>query len=148
MGASDWSYWADYTDDLDEMFEDLRQEVFLMGDYEPPWDADDDYSPASIDKLVDACDEEGTHSILDIEEISSEPLPHDAEWEDEFLKLVPLREGQLRRIFDTTKPTREEIKEKEPELQDLDPTGWSGRWIIAYHAGQPSEYYIFGSSGE
>lgn len=148
MGASGWNYWTAYTDDLEEMLEQLQDEVFAAGDYVDPWDAPDDYHPASIEKLVDNCGEEGTHSILDIDNISTEPVPHDADWEDEFLTLFPLTRGALRRIFDTTRPTREEVEANEHKLAEIEIQGWSGRWILTYEGDEPSEYYIFGTSGD
>ncbi len=148
MGASGWSYWTGYTEDIEEFFEELRHEVFAAGDYAEPWDAPDDYHPASIEKLVENCGESGTHSILDIEEIRSKPVPHDAEWDDEFLKLFPLSPHQLREQFDTIRPTREEIEDKEAELSNMEIGNWSGRWIVAYENKEPVEVYIFGHSGD
>ena len=148
MGASNWTYWTEYTEDIHDALDQLQQEVFEEGDYVSPWDAPDDYSPASMEKLLENCGDSGTHSILDIEGASREPVQHEDTWEDQFLTIFPLTRGQLRRIFETTRPTREEIEENEHELAKIELGDWSGRWIIAYEDDKPAYYYIFGASGD
>ncbi len=149
MGASGWSYWTEYREDISEALEALREEAFQTGDYAPPWDAPDDYRPASLAELLDNCGESGTHSILDIDGVSTEPLEHGSTWKDAYGKLFPLTRGERRRQFDTTRPTRQQIEEKEFELMKLDIHRWSGRWVIAHDDdGNPLEYFIFGLSGD
>lgn len=94
--------------------------------------------PTSPDTLLEWNDTEGTHSIIDIREISSVP---------DFGVAAPLSSEELVELFSTEQPTRSMIEQKSNQLQT-----WRGRWagtyVIAYKDGSPSEIFFTGFSGD
>lgn len=98
--------------------------------------------PATIDEKIEALllleQESGTHSILDILDISSKP---------ELFCITPLSNQELQTIFGKEKPTREMVIANEDTLMD-----WRGRWegiyVIVYQNNQPHEIYFTGFSGD
>jgi hypothetical protein len=103
---------------------------------------------AAMEALLEKAGENGTKSILDIENISSQPR---------ICSACVLSVNELQEIFQTNKPTREVIESillNESEIEDWNPwqTFWEnigrgeGRYIIAYKNGQPSELFFAGYS--
>ena len=99
--------------------------------------------PRTIDELLEQCEESGTHSILDIDHISSVP---------EFGALTPLSEQQLIELFGTARPTRSDVEKwqgripslAEPRLYER----WEGIYFTLFKEGAPDEFYIEGASGD
>ncbi len=72
MGASHWWYDIVYDTDTETTVTRLRDRVFANHDY--MWDGDSDQArPETIDELLEAQEDEGTHSILDIRRIDDQP---------------------------------------------------------------------------
>jgi len=92
----------------------------------------------AIDKLVKQCAENGTHSILDIKTISSQP---------EFRTIAPLSPKELLAMFGTEYPTRSMIEKNFTQLTKLRER-WSGTYVIVYDNNQPTEIYFTGYSGD
>ena len=92
----------------------------------------------AIDKLLKQCAENGTHSILDIKTISSQP---------EFGTVAPLSSKELRAIFGTEYPTRSMIEKNANQVRALRER-WMGTYIIVYDNNQPTEIYFAGYSGD
>lgn len=100
--------------------------------------------PTSIETLMEWNGEEGTHSILDIDEIA--PTPRIG-------AVAPLSNEELDRFFGTDKPTREMIKSKEQDLstflqQGLGRYRGEATYIIVYKDNEPNEIYFTGYSGD
>jgi hypothetical protein len=167
MGASGWTYFVPYQADIPKALQQLREEVFHRGAYFKPAQfygslLDDQQvlqelspevrefliadvkkrrsqsEPSSIEELIEMNGESGTHSILDIEEVSSAPA---------FGVVAPLTNRQSAEIFGTDKPTRSMVKEKLLEIQSLRST-WQGTYIVLYKDGIPDEILFIGSSGD
>lgn len=94
--------------------------------------------PQTIEELFELNQESGTHSIIDITEISNTTQ------EDES---GTLSTENLMQIFGTEKPTRELVEEKANDLLDF-----RGRWlctyIVVYKDNKPDEYFFTGFSGD
>jgi hypothetical protein len=100
-------------------------------------------APKTIKQLLKQCGEEGTHSILDIERVSSTP---------EFGAVTPLSREQLLDIFDTVQPTQVMAEKWSARIDPLDAEPLYGRWegiyIIVYKDSKPYEIYFEGCSGD
>src|SRR5437867_3547075 len=106
MGASPYYYLVDYKPDIDEVLQELRMREFQAGRYNPviPFPSfpvfADSFAPGaqndSIEEALEASEEDGTRSILDIMRVADEP---------DFCCAAPLSDQELRSLFGTTKPT-------------------------------------------
>ena len=160
MGASGWSYFVPYQDDIEKAFNELRWDVFRRGDYyvpeavpspdifiPPEFIPDEetrrllsmDTLPARTpDQLLEQCRYTGTHSIIDIAEIITD-------YEED--SSGPVLKSDLVDLFGTDKPDRAMVQEKEPDLQT-----YRGRWfcsyVIVYKDGKPDEIFFTGFSGD
>ena len=100
--------------------------------------------PTSIETLLKWNGEDGTHSIIDINEVASA---------SSFGAVAPLSNEELKRFFGTEKPTREMIENKERELavflqRELGRDRWEGTYIVVYKENEPVEIYFTGYSGD
>jgi hypothetical protein len=80
----------------------------------------------------------GTHSILDIHRVASRPGRGSAS---------PLTRKQLKKLFGTARPTREQVEARLYDLMNLRPP-WRACYVVAYRGDKPREICFAGSSGE
>ena len=162
MGASGWSYFVPYQPDINKALQELRQKVFQEGDYFKPaeWakqlyerqiigeeelnDTLEELAlipePRTIEELIEQRAEEGSHSIIDINRVSSVP---------EICTIAPLPQEEYIRLFSTDKPTRKMIEEKEEEMySNLNMPSWSGFYMTIYANNLPVEIFFIGFSGD
>jgi hypothetical protein len=96
--------------------------------------------PRTIDELLDQTGEDGTHSILDIERVSSVRA---------FRAIVPLAPEGLVAIFGTHRPTHEMVAQAAQAGRLYQFYGrWEGVYLIVYQESEPNEIYIEGASGD
>ena len=97
--------------------------------------------PKTIEQALKHQAESGTHSILDISEISAEP---------KFGAVTPLPCAKLIEFFGTEPPTRAQIEDADSfdKLEEYVSERWQGIYIIAYRDGVPSEINFAGCSGD
>jgi hypothetical protein len=112
-----------------ELFKATLQK--LRSEPQPP-------KPNSIAELLEMNGESGTHSIIDINGISSTP---------DFGMAAPLSQQQLRKFFGTEKPTRSIVEQHADEIQSLR-RRWEATYIIIYRDGSPGEIFFTGFSGD
>jgi len=168
MGASGWQYFVPWEKDVGRALATLRNEVFRQGKYWSPTKR----KPATIEKLLEKCAESGTHSILDVNRITTEPHPPSlntffqsfvaeghtptAEEVAAYLtevgrasgSVTALPEDLVRQACGTTKPTRAQLEEALPGWIGVSPRG-TGLWTTAYDRdGKPTELLFFGFSGD
>jgi len=94
--------------------------------------------PRTIDELLERAAECGTHSILDIARTAERRG---------YGVAAPLTDRELRRVFRTPEPTREQVEERWDEIAEkLD--RWQACYFVAYQDGQPREYAFVGCSGD
>ena len=97
----------------------------------------------SIKDLIKQCGEEGTHSILDIEKVATEPG----------LRIItPMPKKKLIELFGTEQPTHDVVEKwstriDPPHTKPLYER-WGGIYIIIYKNSQPIEIYFEGASGD
>ena len=184
MGATGWSYFVPYQQDINEALQELKRAVFEQGQYEQPFNFEQnelesklDYlasvyeslpdeirehtdhflelaraaakqqrprqTPADIEQLLELCGTEGTHSVLDIEEVSSTPASG---------AIAPLSHQKLLDLFGTERPTRDMVEEWSARVDPLDAEPlyerWQGIYILVYKDTEPVEIYFEGCSGD
>lgn len=170
MGVSSWSYFVPYQKDIQAALTALRMRVFQTSEYldpdayllqvfssrtvrkkfieQLPGDLKKEIKeglqerrskkPSSIDELVERAGESGTHSILDIQRVEPRPARGAA---------APLTQKQLRKLFGTTKPTREQLVARLYDLMNLR-SPWRACYVVVYRGSRPREICFAGSSGE
>jgi hypothetical protein len=137
MGASAWSYFVPYQDDVQQAFQQLRQQVFASGNYLKSWEESSATEmlshsvPSNIEELLTLAGTTGTHSILD--------LPAT-------VRVQPISSAVLQQVFATEHPTH--------AMVEAAAQGWElwaladGDYLIVYAADQPDELYFFGATGD
>lgn len=94
--------------------------------------------PQSIEEALDIALESGTHSILDVSRISSNP---------EDFAIAPLSDEESLNVFGTTKPTLNRAKQNVKRILDTCPR-WQGRLAIIYKKQTPDKLLFAGKSGD
>ncbi|WP_326564968.1 hypothetical protein VSH64_24285 [Amycolatopsis rhabdoformis] len=155
MGASGWHYRAPYAGSVKATHKFVQAQLLSSGDYVWPWeDFDPEYvtpvpRPRSLPDLNAAKDSEnfwdcGTHSILDTHEISES---------DGVGTIRPLSTTELTTVFGTPQPSAadfDRVFQPGPSgpLADLMGERWTGRSLVLYHNGTPTEVFFWGFSGD
>ena len=167
MGASSWSYFVPFQDDVNEALQELRRNVFQNDEYyteakfltsmlnekgvrerlspesiqrfqDRMMQLRDQPPPSTIQELMQINGDSGTHSIIDIQGVSERP---------EFRKISPLPSQILVKLFGTERPIREIVEQKISEIQVLCGT-WQGVYVIVFQNDLPSEILFTGVSGD
>ena len=163
MGASSWIYFVPYQPDINAALQSLREKVFESGAYwlrvpihlvpgeDGGWDLEAMRArvaeerrkaglPRSIEELLLRNEDDGTHSILDIESVSDTP---------DFGRAASLTREELLDLFDTDKPTHSLIEESLDRVRRSRlRRRWEGSYVIIYKSGEPDEIFFFGYSGD
>ncbi|NEW70594.1 hypothetical protein [Streptomyces rhizosphaericus] len=173
MGASGWDYLTPYEGSVEATLVAVQRQVLASGDYIWPWETLAEYGataeeplprPSSLDALNAAKEteefwDEGTHTILDIDEVVHTTEAPDPYNPDDSGTLRPLRHERVRHHFGTDRPTPAQFEEllarKRGGVPDPDEmlTGecrmrWTGLYVVLYTDGEPSHLGIFGYSGD
>ena len=138
MGATAWIYFVPHEPDVGAALARLRRDVFARGEYFKV----DDRTPASIEQLLEANAESGTHSILDI--------THTAEF-SELRAATPMTKRRLLKYFGTTVPTRSQATAftRSDETPGEEVRRWQAVYFVVHdEAGMPMEYVFVGASGD
>ncbi|MEU4671612.1 hypothetical protein AB0F91_27450 [Amycolatopsis sp. NPDC023774] len=155
MGASDWHYRAPYVGSVKATHRFVQAQLLSTGDYLWPWESfDPEYvapvpRPRSLPDLEAAKDSEnfwdaGTHTILDTHQISEA---------DSVGTIRPLNPTELTEVFGTHQPSAADFDRvfrpgPSGPLADLMGERWTGRSLVLYHNGSPSEVFFWGFSGD
>src|SRR5207245_9742572 len=109
----------------------LPIQEFARGPYSPASGADHD----SHDEALEDAAEDGTRSILDIQNVAEEP---------DFCVAAPLSSEVLKTLYGTAQPTRQMIEQNMGFLEDVE----RGHciYIVVYDNGKPSELFFAGYS--
>jgi hypothetical protein len=165
VGSHPYFYFTPYQKDIQAALQALREREFKAGRYDPAmqmatppsymfqmrFPPDDSWpSPgtqhATIEEAIDASEESGTGSILDLSQVGSAP---------DFCTVCPLHDQELMQIFGTTKPTRDlldgALMNPKPgrgaALQFWEGIGrGEGRYIVIYSGSEPREIFFVGYS--
>jgi hypothetical protein len=144
MGAEPYYYFVKYQPDVEAALQELREREFEAGRYNPVQPflefpiRDDSPAPGaqhgSIYEAVEAAQEDGTRSILDIDGVAEEP---------DFGVAAPLSTEALEQYFGTVHPTKEMVG----KLKFL-PSIQRGHciYIIVFEGERPSELFFAGYS--
>ena len=164
MGASAWHYIVPFQPDIQAALDTLRQKEFAAWKQAHPRKR---YK--SIDALLKAVGADGTSSILDVNHISTTPLPSAkrgfshynfrdpkdmarfmAAMNEHIGKVFPLSSEDYLTLFGTTRPTRLDIEQASSALAILYDRleRDSGIYLILYQNDIPTEIYFMGISGD
>jgi hypothetical protein len=165
VGAHPYFYFTPYQKDIQAALQALRETKFNAGRYDPAMQMasppsymfqmrfpPDESWPApgaqhaSIEEAIEASEESGTGSILDLSRVGSAP---------DFFTVCPLDDQELVRLFGTTKPTRDLLDSAliNPKSgQETAGLFWDGigrgegRYIVIYAGSEPREIFFVGYS--
>jgi hypothetical protein len=167
VGANPYFYFTPYQKDIQAALQALREREFEAGRYDPAMEMADPPSymfemrfppdeswPApgaqhvSIEEAIEAAEESGTGSILDLSRVGSAP---------DFCTVCPLNDQELTQLFGTTKPTRDllesvMINPRPDSRQSAVDQFWDqigrgeGRYIVIYSGAEPHEIFFVGYS--
>jgi hypothetical protein len=145
MDGHPWFYLVDYEADINAALQKLRQREFQAGRYNPvvwfPQFPVSAQSPSpgpqhkSIEKAVEASNEDGTRSILDMERVSDTP---------DYCAVARLPDETLIEWFGTNKPTDEMVENSDELFESLE--RGQGVYIVVYSNDQPSGIFFAGYS--
>jgi hypothetical protein len=145
MGGHPYWYTVPYQQDIYKALQELRQQEFQAGRYNPVTEFPEfpitASSPApgprhrDIDEAMAASDADGTRSILDIFTISADP---------EYCAAAPLSDDALNSYFGTTRPTRAIVESNMAFLNEV-PRGHAV-YIVLYKEDVPIELVFAGYS--
>jgi len=152
MGAADpYWYFVHYEADVEAALQKLRTREFQAGRYNPvtPFQRFpiDPAAPVlgarhgSIEEVMEAADESGTRSMLDISQVASEPFDGS---HMPYFTAFPLSAADIEDLFGTSHPTRE-LVEKNQRMWDRVERG-SAFHVIVFDGGKPSEIFFAGYS--
>ena len=130
MGAEPWSSFTPYDSNVQRALDRLRENVFASGTYRYA-----EERPSSIEEALEIADADGTCSVLDIQQVTSEP---------DFGCAAPFSPDELTTYFGSTRPTRADIEAADGYWEDLE--RGQARYAIVYADGEPSEIYFAGYS--
>lgn len=166
MGATGWDYFTPYQENIEKALQELQQKVLESGKYGPASQftpellkqfpqlkasADmlktldeqvlREFGPIkSIDDLREAFAEAGTHTIIDIERISTEPNIGIA---------YPAPRDIIQKIYGTIKPSHGDVESKHGCLSEtLNIIRFQAVYLIVYEKDIPKEIYFEGCSGD
>jgi hypothetical protein len=159
VGASGWSYLVPYDVDVERAFRALRADVFARRDYHCQ---DPSQKFATIRDLLLAQAEDGTHSILDMNRVTTDPAPAPADLQEMQERLVTaiatggaatgphgtvfrMSDAELTACFGTTRPTG---KPDDTVLSKLPIERGTGRYVVIYDGGTASALWFAGVSGD
>ena len=132
MGAEFYSYETEYSEDLGEVFENLRIEVFSSGNFRYS-----EMNPATIQEAQMNAAEDGTASILDLIGVSEQ---------HQIAFLSPLTPVEYISHFGTTMPNLNNVTES---LTFSDSIGrLEARAVVIYEYESPSKLFIAGYSAD
>ena len=94
--------------------------------------------PRTIDELLEAAEDSGTHSVLDIEHVGARPAIGVA---------APLSPAALRRHFGADPPTHAQVETHWGDIAETLKRGHA-RYLAVHHDGQPHEYAFIGCTGD
>ncbi len=146
MGAHPYSYLVPYQHDFQQALEELREREFQQGRYNPvmmfPPEFVDEKTPRgpgrqheTIDEALEAAEEDGTRSILDIQFVGDEA---------EFGVARRVTEEELEAFFGTTTPNRAQVLDNTP-TEDIE-RGEALCVPVYDDDGLPAAIYFFGYS--
>jgi hypothetical protein len=144
MGAHPYWYFVPYQQDIDGALQALRDREFKAGRYNPamPFPELSGGMTAggpgaqhdTIEEALEDAAEDGTRSILDIQEVADAP---------DFCVAAPLLPEQLEALFETDQPTHAMVESLD-FIEDLE----RGHcvYVVVYKDGKPDELLFAGYS--
>ena len=151
MGANPYWYFVPYEADFGAALQKLRAREFQAGRYNPvtPFQAFpiDPSAPivgarhGSIEEVMEAADESGTRSILDIAQVASEPFDGS---QMPYFTAFPLAGADIEDLFGASHPTRE-LVETNTRMWDRIERG-SAICVVIFDGGNPNEIFFAGYS--
>ena len=133
MVARSWIYFVPYEEDFQRALDGLREGEFRAGRFH--WLGGPN-RPATIEEAIAQTGSDGTRSILDIEQVGSGP---------ECCKAYVLSEETLEELFETRRPTREDVV-REGTMYGIIDRGQAICFPVYNQAAEPSNICFAGYS--
>jgi hypothetical protein len=151
MGANPYWYFVPYEADFDAALQKLREREFQAGRYNPvtpfpkfpvdPSAATSGAQHGSIGEVIDAADESGTRSILDIAQLALAPFDGS---QMPIFTAFPLANFDIEDLFGTLHPTRT-LAQTNTSMWDRIERG-SAIYMVIFADGKPDEILFAGYS--
>lgn len=141
MGGEPWIHFTPYEADPKQALKTVRERVFLSKEYRAPYGDDEGQTYASVADLLEACDADGSASILDHDDLSTAPDDFDPESVD---GVVVLPRSWVLQWFGTDKPTREQAEDAIDHMEDFG--RGTGVCFTCYDGDEPTEICFAGIS--
>ncbi len=146
MAGEAWYYVVPFQPDVNKALQDLRRREFEAGRYNPvqhftefPVDLDKPgpgAQHASIEEAIEASDMDGTRSILDMEQVGTDPEPG---------TVTELPADLAEELFAGERPTAAMVEDVLAVLGQLVERG-QGVYVVLYQGDAPSETLFAGVS--
>ncbi len=146
MAGEAWSYVVPFQADVNQALQDLRRREFEAGRYNPvqpfpefPVDLEKPgpgAQHATIEEAKEASDMDGTRSILDVEQVGTDPEPG---------MVTELPADVAEELFGSEQPTAALVEDVLAVLGQLVDRG-QGIYVILYLGDSPSEILFAGVS--
>lgn len=130
MGAEPYEYVVDYHEDITQVLERLRNDVFQSGKYRGS-----EMKPGTPEEALEMMEESGTASILDINRVSDVP---------DLCCAAPLSSEELQQYFGKEKPTVEAIQKCVRLWDDLE--RGQARYLVILENDIPAKIMFIGYS--
>jgi hypothetical protein len=146
MGAVPWFYIVPYQPSVRRAMLELREREFRAGRYHPvvAFPHMSRNSPGaqhdSIEEAREASGEDGTRSILDMDDVATEPADPD---DPQFGIVSPVDPDFLRELYGTDRPTRQMVQDM-AFFEDLE--RGTGVFVVLYQGDKPTELCFAGYS--
>lgn len=162
MGSSGWEVRGRFRLSLNQTLSDLQNALLSSGDFEWPWDDDEEGPPRprTLEELRKAKQIEdfwdsGTHSVLDMETVVEERPPSGyGDFGDGIGTVWPLEPDECQDLFGGARATLLTLDGlcadgASSALQDLVLGVWTGRCLVAYDDNsRPQGVLFWGISGD
>jgi hypothetical protein len=130
MGSEPYQYVVPFQEDVQAALDELRAEVFRSGNYHGAG-----RGAKTPEEALEAADEAGTRSILDIARVQKEPR---------FCCAAPLTLEELMRYFGTENPTVAMVERCDAFWENLE--RGKARYVVIREDGVPSKIVFAGYS--
>ena len=95
--------------------------------------------PRSIEEALFWAQEDGTHSLIDIQAVAAEP---------QLFALAPLGDAEVAALCGSATPSPADVEARIDDLMERIEQRWTALAITAYVDGAPTQIYFVGASGD
>jgi hypothetical protein len=135
------SYYREYLAEWEDIYEADSESLTILRKFAALCD-DEIPIPKTIDEAIAATSESGTHSIIDVSEVTEMTC------DDDGYGIYPIAQEDVLRIFGTLQPTHAQVEAIDSDREGVRYGRFQGFYIVVYKDGEPNEIYFEGASGD